>query len=416
MATKKSAPVKVKSVKKASKPIAEKMEGGPDLDRAIKLVLELMAIPGKSGEEKGISEAIRKHLIAAGAKPSQIRSDEVYKKSPLPNGACGNLVLDLPGTIPGPRRMLMAHLDTVPICVGCKPQREGEYVRSAKADTGLGADNRTGCAVLLTTAREILTRKLPHGPLTFCWFVQEEVGLNGSRYVDKKFLANPTMAFNWDGGPASKMTIGATGGYRMTIDVHGIASHAGVAPEWGVSAIAIAGVAIADLHHRSWHGAVHKAGQHGTSNVGVIQGGDATNVVTDRVMLRAEARSHDKDFREKIVQEIEAAFTRAAATVRNSSGACGSVDIKGRLDYEAFKLADDSPVILEAEKVIQSLGLDPVRAISNGGLDANWTSAHGIPTVTMGAGQMNPHMVTETLDLSQFRLACQIALKLATGR
>ncbi len=415
MATKKSAPVKVKPAKKASKPEIIKVEGGPDLDRAIKLVLGLMAIPGKSGEEKGISEAIRKHLIAAGAKPSQIRSDEVFKKSPLAGGACGNLVLDLPGTIPGPRRMLMAHLDTVPICVGCKPQREGEFVRSSKADTGLGADNRTGCAVLLTTAREILARKLPHGPLTFCWFAQEEVGLNGSRYVDKKFLANPVMAFNWDGGPASKMTIGATGGYRMTIDVHGIASHAGVAPEWGVSAIAIAGVAIADLQHRSWHGAVHKNGQHGTSNIGVISGGDATNVVTDRVTLRAEARSHDKDFREKIVQEFEAAFTRAAATVRNSSGACGSVEIKGRLDYEAFKLADDSPVILEAEKVIQSLGLETIRAISNGGLDANWTSAHGIPTVTMGAGQMNPHMVTETLDLKQFRLACEIALKIATG-
>lgn len=415
MASKKSAPVKAKSSKKSIAPAQAKDAAGPDLARAEKLVLELMGVPGKSGEEKGIADVIRKHLISFGAKPAQIRSDEVFKKSPLPGGACGNLVLDLPGTIAGPRRMLMAHLDTVPICVGCKPQREGDFVRSAKADTGLGADNRSGCAVLLNTVREILTRKLPHGPLTFCWFVQEEVGLNGSRYVDKKFLANPTMAFNWDGGPASKMTIGATGGYRMTIDVHGIASHAGVAPDWGVSAIAIAGVAIADLHHRSWHGAIHKAGHHGTSNIGVIQGGDATNVVTDRVFLRAEARSHDKEFREKIVQEIESAFTRAAATVRNNSGACGSVHFDGRLDYEAFKLAEDSPVILEAENVIKSLGLDPVRAISNGGLDANWTSVHGIPTVTMGAGQMNPHMVTEALDLRQFRLACQIALKLATS-
>lgn len=413
MAAKKSS--SAKPVKKVAKKASSKSDAALNLDRAEKLVLELMAVPGKSGEEKNIAALIRKHLTAAGAKPSQIRSDEVYKKSPLPGGACGNLVLDLPGTLPGPRRMLMAHMDTVPICVGCKPTREGDYVRSAKADTGLGADNRSGCAVLLTVAREILTRKLPHPPLTFCWFVQEEVGLNGSRYVDKKFLGNPAMAFNWDGGSASKMTVGATGGYRMTIDVHGIASHAGVAPEWGVSAIAIAGVAIADLHHRSWHGAVHKSGQHGTCNIGVIQGGDATNVVTDRVMIRAEARSHDKEFREKIVQEIESAFTRAAATVRNNSGACGSVEFQGRLDYEAFKLDDDAPVVLEAERVIRSFDLTPERAISNGGLDANWTSAHGIPTVTMGAGQMNPHMVTEALDLEQYRLACQIALKLATG-
>ena len=40
-----------------------------------------------------------------------------------------------------------------------------------------------------------------------------------------------------------------------------------------------------------------KDGNFGTSNVGFIHGGEATNVVTDRVSLRAEARSHDPEFR-----------------------------------------------------------------------------------------------------------------------
>ena len=50
---------------------------------------------------------------------------------------------------------------------------------------------------------------------------------------------------------------------------------------------------------------MNKGGHSGTSNVGVIHGGEATNVVTDHVEIRAEARSHDPKFRERIVREIE---------------------------------------------------------------------------------------------------------------
>ena len=50
---------------------------------------------------------------------------------------------------------MMAHLDTVPICVGCKPERRGEYIESVSPQTGLGADNRSGVAVVLAAALEI---------------------------------------------------------------------------------------------------------------------------------------------------------------------------------------------------------------------------------------------------------------------
>ena len=87
----------------------------------------------------------------------------------------------------------------------------------------------------------------------------------------------------------------------------------------------------------------------------------------------------------------------------------------GRLDYEAFKLPDDEPCILAAEDAIRGLGGQPVRAAANGGLDANWLTARGIPTVTLGCGQKNAHTEAERMDLGQFRRACQIALRLATG-
>ena len=384
------------------------------VNHADELILDLLAIPGKSGEEAEVAAFIRQHLLDAGADPKAIVTDNAHKKSPL-TGNVGNLIFKLPGTLKGPRRMLTAHLDTVPICVGCKPQRKGNFVRSADPMTGLGGDNRAGCGTILTAALEILTRKIPHPPLTFCWFVQEEVGLHGARHVQQSLLGKPAMCFNWDGGPPDKLTIGATGGYRMTINIRGIASHAGVAPERGVSAIGIAAVAIADLHKNGWHGLVLKGKHRGTTNVGFIHGGEATNVVTDQVTLRAEARSHDPKFRQKIIREIEAAFARAVKEVKNSDGQTGSVGIEGRLDYESFALDAKSPCVAAAQGAVTCVGRTPLLAISNGGLDANWLNAHGIPTVTMGCGQMNVHMTSETLDLEQYHAACAIALRLATA-
>jgi tripeptide aminopeptidase len=386
----------------------------PDTGRALNLALQLMPISGKSGEERQVAEFIVKRLRSAGLSSDCIAFDDANKRTVLP-GDVGNLIVKLPGTVRGPRRLLTAHLDTVPICVGSQPVRRGEFISSADPDTGLGADNRAGCAVILNAALEILQHKLPHPPLTFCWFIQEEIGLHGSRHMRKSLLGSPKLAFNWDGGPATRLTVGATGGYRMTIEVSGIASHAGVAPERGVSAIVVAALAVADLYRGGWHGDVHKGRKHGTSNVGVIAGGDATNVVTDRVTLRAEARSHDPAFRARIIREIERSFARAAKEVRNLFGKRGSVTIDGRLDYESFQLAEDEPCVTAADRAIRMIGQEPFRAVTNGGLDANWITSHGIPAVTLGCGQINPHMTSEQLDIAQFESACRIGLLLATG-
>jgi len=386
----------------------------PDLKAAQKLVLELMAIPGRSGEEGPIRDKIIAELRKAGAPASAITTDQANKLTPL-GGETGNLIFKMPGTVRGPRRLLMAHLDTVPLCVGCKPVVKGDIVRSAKP-TGVGADDRAGCAVVLTAALEILRKKLPHPPLVFFWPVQEEVGLFGARFANLSLLGKPQLAFNWDGGPADKLTMGATGAFRMKIEITGLASHAGGAPEQGVSAIAIAGLAIAELQNGGWFGDVRKRDQRGTSNIGVIRGGEATNVITDHVELKAEARSHNPQFRKQIVQAIEQAFHSAAKAVQNVRGVCGKVKIETRHDYEAFKLKDDEPCVQVAEAAVKAAGGEPYRFISNGGLDANWLTERGIPTVTLGCGQRNAHTIEEQLDLNAFRLACRIGLRLATAQ
>jgi tripeptide aminopeptidase len=383
-----------------------------DRKGSLDLVRRMMAIPGRSGEESRIVEFVLDQLRRAKVPRSDVIRDNVHERSPI-GGEVGNLIVRLKGTTAGPRRLLMAHLDTVPLCVGSKPVvRKGRIV-SADAKTGVGADDRSGAAVILSAALEVVRRGLPHPPLTFLWTVQEEVGLIGARHVSLTALGRPKLAFNFDGGAANKVTVGTTGAYRIDIDVIGIPSHAGVRPEQGVSATTIVALAVAQLHHDGWLGRIEKDGKKGTSNVGVVHAGEATNVVSAHAKVRAEVRSHDPDFRLTILEAFRTAFTQSALGVRNVSGECGRIVFTSRLDYESFRLADNEPCVVAAEAAVRAAGGEPYRAISDGGLDANWLTAHGVPTVTLGAGQENAHTTREYLDVEEFLRACQVARCLA---
>ena len=385
-----------------------------DEEAALDLVMELIAVPGRSGSEERISAQITQKLLDAGVPESRISSDRAWRHSRC-GGSTGNLIVKLPGTYRAPRRLLMAHMDTVPLCVGSQPVRKGDFIRSRNPETALGGDNRAGASVVLNAALHVLRHELPHPPLTLLFPIEEEVGLTGARHVSFSRLGNPKLSFNWDGGLPHAATIGATGDYNMVITVHGLASHAGVSPEAGISAIAIAGRAIADLTENGWHGLVRKGKKEGTSNIGMVEGGQATNVVTPLVRLEAEVRSHDPKFRMKMRDEFRKAFERASRSLKSADGRTGSVEFEADLKYESFRLDPQEPTVQTALAAVQAAGLQPETRISNGGLDANWMSARGLPTVTLGVGQQYPHTVEESLHVPSFLAACRIGLILATG-
>lgn len=380
---------------------------------ALELVLALLRIPGRSREEGRIQTAIRAVLQEAGVPESCISNDAAHQKSG--GGEVGNLIVKLPGTRRGPRRLMMAHVDTVPICVGADPVIDGDVIRSRNKTSGLGGDDRAGVAVCLTVIRELLRQNIPYPPLTLFFPVQEEIGLYGARYVSVNKLGRPAFGFNWDGSEPETVCIGATGDYAIEIEIHGHASHAGVHPELGVNATAIASLAIADLVQNGWHGLIRKGRHAGTSNVGVIRGGEATNVVTPHLSLRAEARSHDPVFRKKIVEAYRKAFDKAAKALKSADGKRGRVEFSADLKYESFKMAVDAVPVQIAQAAIRSFGLTPDVCIGNGGLDANWMFAHGVPTVTLGCGQHAIHTVDETLRIADYLQACRIGMVLATA-
>jgi tripeptide aminopeptidase len=409
---------------------------------AVGRLMRFLGVEGVTGHEAAIAKEVTTALREAGVPKAAIRHDDAHRRIPLPT-ECGNLIVQLPGTRPGPRLLFNTHLDTVPLAAGARPVRKGSRIIPA-GETALGGDNRTGCAVLVTLAATLLREKLPHPPLTLLFTVREESGLWGARHVDPADLGRPAMGFNFDGRSASDITIGAVGAERWNVEIHGKAAHAGVHPEQGISAIAVASIAIATAVRTGWFGKIvktrsdlgnefkpgrrtveNKRGTNdvelaaGTSNVGVVGGRDgttagaATNVVTDFVHVLGESRSHDPKFVRLISAAYKETFRAAAEQVRDSDGRSATVKFDARLDYHPFRLRETAPVVRHAQKAVAALGAEPNLTVANGGLDANWLVRHKVPTVTLGAGQNAIHTVDEFVDLTEFVAGCRTAVALA---
>ncbi|HUW82947.1 MAG TPA: M20/M25/M40 family metallo-hydrolase [Phycisphaerae bacterium] len=398
------------------------------MDTAVDDLMALLRIPGAPGEEAAVAEHLEGTLLSCGVPAEAIRRDKAFEASEY-GGQCGNLIVQFPaaGRHVGPARLFSAHMDTIPLAAGCRPRfaksgdqsgKGGRIVNDA-IDTALGGDNRTGCAVLLHVARMLAGEGAPEPrpPVVLVFFVQEEVGLVGSRQfdVDALGVSDGTWGFNFDGGRVAQIVTRVIGTSRFKIDLRGVAAHAGAYPGSGVSAAVAAAHAIASLDRDGWHGRIEKAEGRGSANIGTLQGGTGTNVVMDRLEILAEVRSHDAAFRDKLLDVYKEAFGKAASQTKNRQGRCAEVSFADGPRYESFALEDEASVVAAAVAAVKACGLQPTLVSNDGGMDANHLNAKGVPTVTFGVGQHDVHAPGEWIDLEEFLIACRLASELVTA-
>ena len=187
-----------------------------DRDAAVSRLVRFLAVEGVTGQEEAIGRDIVAALKEAGVPARAIRFDQTHTRIALPTQT-GNLIVKIPGR--GSLRnaqplLFMTHMDTVPLCAGAKPLLQKHKIVNA-AKTALGGDNRTGCAVLVTLAAELMRQKPDHPPLTLMFTVREESGLWGARYLEKADLGGVKMGFNFDGRSADSVVVGAVGADQL---------------------------------------------------------------------------------------------------------------------------------------------------------------------------------------------------------
>jgi tripeptide aminopeptidase len=358
----------------------------------VDLFTELAALPSPPGEERAVADVVIGYLRDLGL---SVDEDDA---GPKVGSNIGNVYCRLEATDGGNPIFLCAHLDTVPPEGPIEPVIEDGVVRNA-AGTILGADNKSAVAAMLEGARRVLAENRPHGGIELLFTPKEEVGLLGAAAFDLDRL-HARLGYVYDqAAPIGDVILGAPYSRAMQVRFHGRASHSGMYPEEGRSAIAAAARAISDLR-------LGRVDEETTANVGIIQGGAAGNIIPEWCTLDAEARSHDERKLDEMVQEMVDVFSFAAGLED-----C-DVETKVSKSYKGYRFKPDDAVVRIASAALARSGYQPAFGLSGGAADANIFNERGLACLNLANGMQDIHTPDERITVADLEGMVEVTLAL----
>ncbi len=367
-------------------------------ERMIETFIDLAQIDSPSREERAVAEQLTAWLRHLGC---EVAMDDAGERV---GGDCGNLWSRLPGTGPGPPVLLSAHMDTVMPGRGVRPVRTHDRIAS-DGTTILGADDKSGLAIIVEVLRVLRERRLAHPPVEVVLTVCEEAGLLGAKQADmRRVTARDGLVL--DSCPAGALFTRGPAADRLDVTIRGVAAHAGVCPEAGVSAIRVAASAIAGMR-------LGRIDADTTANLGLIDGGTAVNIVPDRVRIQGEARSHDEAKLAAQSQHMVQCFHTAAAEHGRASGQVeigAQIEAKVTRDYNRMDLGDQAPIVGWVRQAAHAIGVSIECQKTGGGCDANVFNAHGLSVGNLGTGMRQIHTTDEHLLLDEFSQTAHVVL------
>src|SRR5438105_327906 len=359
----------------------------------LELFTDLAAIKSPPGEERAVADRVTLYLRELG-----LEVDEDAAGAEVGSTA-GNLYCRVGGTAEaGVPLFLCAHLDTVPPDGEIEPVVEEGTVRNA-AGTILGADNKSAVAAMLDATRRLAEEGRPHGGLELLFTPKEEVGLLGAAAFDHVRLQAQVGYVYDQAAPIGEVILGAPYSQSLEVRFHGRASHSGMYPEEGRSAIAAAARAIADLR-------LGRVDEDSTANVGLIQGGTAANIVPEWCTFVAEARSHDERKLADLVQEMLDAITFAAGVAE-----CDA-ETTVQKSYRGYRFRRDDLAVRLASTALERSGFAPSYALSGGAADANVFNERGLPCVNLANGMASIHTPDGSIAVSDLEDMVEVTLAL----
>ena len=361
-------------------------------ERLINEFIEMVQISSLSLKEKNFSDYLSDKLRNMGL---EVFIDDAGKKC---NGTTGNIIAKLKGNTSAPAIMFGAHMDTVVPGQNIKPQIRDEYIFS-DGTTILGSDDKAGIAAILEAIRYIKENNLSHGDIELVFFIAEEGGLFGSKYLDYSKIQSK-LAFILDSsGPVGDVIVQGPAQMKILADFKGKAAHAGVAPEKGINAIQVASRAINSMK-------LLRIDHETTANVGVITGGSATNIVTDAVHVKFEARSLNNDKLKAQSDHMVDCINKACEEFNTTC------DLQVTLNYAAFTIDKESVIAKLVTHAIENLGLTADLKSTGGGSDTNILNGNGVTAVTLAIGMSNVHTTSENIAIADIVKAAELVVAL----
>lgn len=346
------------------------------------LVEQMAAIESPTGDpaaQEPMLALLERRLHGLGMRTERLPADDgCHHLAAVPDDDAG-----------GAPQLLLGHLDTVwPVGTleSMPVARQGDRLH------GPGVfDMKAGIAQMLI-ALEVL-RDLgmrPACPPHVLLNCDEEIGSPSSRHLieDRAAAADRVLVMEPAYGPHGALKTGRKGIGNFDVIVGGVASHAGLAPEAGVSAILELSRQVERLF------ALNDASRGITVNVGTIDGGIRPNVVAAEARAEVEARVLTMDD----AAEVERAIRALAPTMEGTT-----VRVEGRFRRPPMERTPGNARLFGmASAAAAQLGIALDEAQVGGGSDANFTSPlaptlDGLGAVGDGAHADHEHAVIPAL-------------------
>jgi glutamate carboxypeptidase len=263
--------------------------------------------------------------------------------------------------------LLMGHRDTV--------FQQGEAARRPfRVEGGRGygpgcADMKSGL-VLNAVVMAALKRFGVPAPVVGLFTADEEIGSPSSRAIIEREARAARAVFNAEPGrPTGAVVTARKGGVFMRCRVNGKAAHAGNNLADGISAIEEAARKILDLH------ALTDAARGLTVHVGMVEGGEAVNMVAPHASFTVDMRHIDPADRTTTLAAIEAIVRRAYLP-----GTSATLEISG--EFMPLVASPDSKRLFHLyADCARAIGREVTGEFAGGCADSGFTASVGAPTL-----------------------------------
>jgi tripeptide aminopeptidase len=270
----------------------------------------------------------------------------------------------------------------------------------------LGGDDKAGVVAILEAIRVLRERRIPHGDLEVVLTICEEYGLLGAKHFDTgRLRATRGLVLDVDG--VCELITRAPAANRLTFTVHGLAAHAGICPEQGMSAIRIAAEAVAMMK-------LGRLDAETTANLGVIQGGLAGNIVPESVTVRGETRSLSPEKLAAQTAHMQRCFDEAAARHRvRVAERQYEARVETQVDpqYGRLDIRDDAAIVRLVRSAAGAMGRTCATRGTGGGSDANVFVERGLEVANLACGMREIHTVNEWVDVRDLVFTAGLVLE-----
>lgn len=280
--------------------------------------------------------------------------------------------------------------------------KRGEHIVTASGGTLLGADDKSGVAVIMAVAEHLMKHpEIPHGAIRLAFTPDEEIGRGVKHFDVKRFGAR--CCYTLDGEGLGRLDSETFSADSMTVTFQGFNTHPGLATGVMVNSIKVA----ADFISRLPKGSL--APENTQDREGFVHPHHLEASV-DRTVVRFIIR----DFETPALAHKEALLEKLAReTVADWPGA--SVTCEAKASYRNMRdvLVHHPEVVENAREAIRRAGVPLEELRIRGGTDGSILSELGLPTPNLFCGMHEFHSRLEWVSAHDMAKAAEVVIQLA---